>query len=125
MFIICYIRHTMQYSRYINPKLSGVIVKEAVKCGKDNCRCGKGEMHKWYYYLYYRVFENGAWKLKKEYIKSDKVKYLKRKIHKSKQNNRLIHSKFLSNLSILNSTNSFVQGKLSVNELLKSIYEIA
>ena len=23
----------MQYSRYVNPKLSGVIVKEAVKCG--------------------------------------------------------------------------------------------
>lgn len=115
----------MNFSRYSNPKLSGVIVKEAVKCGKDNCRCSKGEMHKWYYYLYYRTFENDAWKLKKEYIKPDKVKYLKRKIHKSKQNNRLMHDKFSSNLSILNNTSSFVQGKLSANEFLKSIYEIA
>lgn len=115
----------MHISRYVNPKLSGVVVKEAVKCGKDNCRCSKGAMHKWYYYLYYRIFENDTWKLKKEYIKPDKVKYLKRKIHKSKQNNKMMHDKFSANLSILNNTNSFVQGKLSANQLLKSIYEIA
>lgn len=57
----------MNLSRYTNPRMTGVVVKEAVKCGKENCHCSRGNLHKWYYYLYYRSFENDKWKLKKQY----------------------------------------------------------
>ena len=43
----------MAYSfRHTEPELAGVLVKEGVCCGKQNCRCVKdGKLHKWYYYL--------------------------------------------------------------------------
>lgn len=115
----------MHFSRYINPRMTGVVVKEAVKCGKDNCRCSKGEMHKWYYYLYYRTFENDKWKLKKEYISQSKAKYLKRKIKALKDNDMQMKSRLSANMTLLNDAVAFTRGNLSGKELLKNIYEIA
>ena len=75
------------YKRYDDPRLTGVVIKEKVRCGKPGCRCNRGLLHKWYYYLYYRQFE-GIWKLKKEYIPRHKVKALKRKIEACKREDR-------------------------------------
>ena len=115
----------MNLSRYTNPRLTGVVIKEAVKCGKKNCRCSKGNLHKWYYYLYYRSFENDKWKLKKKYVSHSKVKYLKRKIKVLKNNDIQMKSRLSANMTVLDDTLAFSRGSLSANELLKSIYEIA
>lgn len=115
----------MFLSRYTNPKLTGVIVKEAVKCGRKDCRCSSGKLHKWYYYLYYRSFENGVWKLKKEYISRNKVKYLRAKIKEMKSNYKATQARLSANMSFLNDTFGFTNGKMSAEDLLKSAYEIS
>lgn len=75
------------YKRYDDPRLTGVVIKEKVRCGKPGCRCNRGLPHKWYYYLYYRQFE-GIWKLRKEYIARHKVKALKREIEGYKREDK-------------------------------------
>lgn len=105
--------------------MTGVVVKEAVKCGKENCRCSKGDLHKWYFYLYFRTFENDKWKLKKEYVSQSKVKYLKRKIKVLKNTDTQMRSRLSANMTLLNDTHAFSKGSMSAKELLKSIYEIA
>jgi len=72
----------MAYSfRHTNPEMTGVIIKEKVRCGKKNCHCvaGKAYYHKWYHYLYWRDNQNGG-VLRKRYIPQGKIKSLKRKI---------------------------------------------
>src|SRR3546814_438510 len=115
----------MNLSRYTNTRMTVVVVKEAVKCGKENCRCSNGNLHKWYYYIYYRSFENEKWKLKKEYSSQSKVKYLKRKIKVLKNNDTQMKVRVSVNMTLLQDTLAFTNGSLSANELLKSIYEIA
>lgn len=75
--------------RYSDPKLAGVIVREAVRCGKRNCRCAQGRPHRWYYYLYYRVPTAEGWKLKKEYVPRDQVRVVRKKIRAAKAQDRM------------------------------------
>lgn len=71
----------MNYQRYMESNLTGVVIKEKVKCGKSNCKCLKGNLHGDYYYHYYRIYRNGAWKLKKEYVLKNEVELLVQKIN--------------------------------------------
>ena len=87
--------------RYKDPKLAGVIIKEAVKCGKPNCRCADGRLHKWYYYLYYRGLVNEGWKLKKEYVPRNKVKYMRRKINRIKSEEKHLKLELQRNILFL------------------------
>lgn len=87
--------------RYKDPKLAGVIIKEAVKCGKSNCKCAKGELHRWYYYLYYRGYVSGEWKLKKEYIPRNRVKYMRKKISQIKSEEKQLKLELLRNTLFL------------------------
>lgn len=87
--------------RYKDPKLAGVIVKEAVKCGKPNCRCARDKLHRWYYYLYYRELVNGEWKLKKEYIPRNRVKYMRRKISQIKSEDKQLKLELGRNILFL------------------------
>jgi len=105
--------------------MTGVVVKEAVKCGKENCHCSRGNLHKWYYYLYYRSFENDKWKLKKEYINHSKVKYLRGKIKAQKNKDIRTRGRLSANPSFLKDTLAYLNGSMSANDLLKSVYEIA
>lgn len=114
----------MYLDRYNNPRLTGVVVKEAVKCGKVNCHCTKGDLHKWYYYLYYRSFENGKWRLKKEYVNRGRVKYLRGKIKELKNKDMATKTKLSANSSLLKNTLEYSKGNMSTESLLKSIYEI-
>lgn len=115
----------MYLARYTNPRLTGVVIKETVRCGKKDCYCHQGEkLHKGYYYLYYRNFENGVWKLKKEYIKKNKVQYLKAKIKELKNREMTTKVKLAENLSLLKNTFNYTRGGISDADLLKSIYEI-
>jgi len=115
----------MNLSRYTNPKLTGIVVKEAVKCGKQNCHCNSGKFHKWYYYLYYRIFENNVWKLKKEYIQQSKVSYLKRKIKELKNKDTATNVKLSANMAFLKDTIGYMKGTISAGDLVKTAYEIA
>ncbi len=77
----------MAYSfRHTNPEMTGVIIKEKVRCGKKNCRCAQGEeyLHKWYNYLYWRDSQNGGI-LRKRYIPKSELAGLKRKIKLEKE----------------------------------------
>lgn len=74
--------------RFDNPRMTGVIVKEAVKCGKPRCKCARGKLHRWYYYLYYREWDGEKWRLRKEYVPKRKVKALRRKIGRWKKRDR-------------------------------------
>lgn len=75
----------MAYSfRHTNPKLAGVIIREKVRCNRPNCRCMRqNKLHRWYYYLYFRDYQNNG-KLKKQYIPRVEVKKLRRKIKSKK-----------------------------------------
>lgn len=115
----------MNLSRYTNPRMTGVVVREAVKCGKANCRCTKGDLHKWYYYLYYRSFDDNKWKLKKEYVSKSKVKYLKGKIKAQKNKDMRTRGRLSANMPFLKDTLAYLNGSMSANDLLKSVYEIA
>lgn len=115
----------MYLARYTNPRLTGVVIKETVRCGKKDCHCVHGEgLHRWYYYLYYRSFDNGTWKLKKEYVKKSKVKYLRAKIKETKNKEIATKVRMSDNLSFLKDTSQYTRGNISVEELLKTIYEI-
>jgi hypothetical protein len=85
--------------------LAGVIIKEAVKCGKSNCKCAKGELHRWYYYLYYRGYVSGEWKLKKEYIPRNKVKYMRKKISQIKSEEKQLKFELQRNTLFLKVVN--------------------
>ena len=68
----------MAYSfKHTNPRLTGVLIKEKVRCGKPNCRCMRhNRLHQWYYYLYWRDY--GV--LRKEYVPRAELVKLRRKI---------------------------------------------
>jgi len=72
----------MAYSfRHTNPRLTGVIIKEKVRCGRKNCRCRReNKLHGWYYYLYWREGKT----LRKSYIPKSDIKRLKRTIKQAK-----------------------------------------
>jgi hypothetical protein len=72
----------MAYSfRHTNPRLTGVIIKEKVRCGRKNCRCVReNKLHGWYYYLYWREGKI----LKKSYIPKTEIDQLKQKIKQAK-----------------------------------------
>ena len=93
----------MAYSfRHTNPELAGVLVKEKVRCGKQNCRCVRRNCpHRWYYYLYWRDYRNNA-VLKKRYIPRNEVQKLRRKLKsaKAKDMEEKVHFKFY--LKLLN-----------------------
>ena len=76
----------MAYSfRHTNSELAGVLIKEKVRCGKQNCRCVRLKRpHKWYYYLYWRDYLNGA-KLRKSYVPKADVGKLRRKMKLAKE----------------------------------------
>jgi uncharacterized protein DUF6788 len=50
-------------------RAKGVVRLEWVRCGRDNCRCARGELHGPYYFRYWREGTLGRRKLRKEYIK--------------------------------------------------------
>lgn len=72
-------------ARFTKPEHTGVVIKEQVKCGKPNCRCASGALHKWYFYHYFRVSNKGKWFLKKRYVPQRKVKELKQVISQTKK----------------------------------------
>lgn len=71
----------MAYSfRHTNPELAGTIIREKVRCNRQNCHCMRlNRLHKWYYYLYWRDYKNRGL-LRKQYIPRNEVRELKRKI---------------------------------------------
>ena len=114
----------MSYTfRYENPRLGGIIIKEAVKCGKPNCRCAKGRPHKWYYYLYWRDYQDRG-QLKKEYIKKDEVNKLKKKIKETTSKDKQIKADLQKNLFLLKLTKLHLKGEIDENyfDQLKGIF---
>lgn len=49
--------------------LPGTVHEQFVRCGKQNCKCARGELHGAYYYHFVRV--NG--KLTKRYLKQNEI----------------------------------------------------
>ena len=115
----------MYLARYFQPKLTGVVIKEAVKCGRRNCRCAEGKPHRWYYYHYFRRFENSVWKLEKQYVPRSKVKYLRRKIRKTKDKENKINKGLTMNAFLLTATNNYIKGKIPKKDYSRVLHEIA
>ena len=103
----------------------GTVIEEGVRCGKPNCRCARGHLHGTYAYLYYRKFENGAWKLKKQYIPRSKVKTVKREISEAKKREKRLIKGSWTNLSLLMATDGFTNGRISGEQYLERLNEIA
>lgn len=74
-------------SKKMLPKIMpGTVHAQYVRCGKDNCRCAKGELHGAYYYHFVRV----GGRLRKRYLKASEVEQMQiacgsRQIEKRKQ----------------------------------------
>lgn len=75
-------------ARPTNSRVTGVVIKERVKCGKPNCKCTRGELHGGYYYHYFRVFKNGKSTLKKNYVPKNNVKKLKQQIKQTRDTDK-------------------------------------
>ena len=114
----------MYQQRYLNPQLTGVILKEGVRCGKPGCRCQDGKLHKWYYYHYFRKNENNRWVLCKEYVPRSKVKYLRKRIRLLKDQEDRLKSQIKSNQMVLRKVKSFLSGKSNFDLLAQFAYEI-
>lgn len=115
----------MTYSfRYINPKLTGIVVKEKIKCGKPNCRCNNGKPHKYYFYHYFRRLLKGVWRLNKQYVPKNKVKYLRKKIKLAKEKENKIKNNLKINVKLLKNTNLFLRRKISTKEYMENLNEI-
>ncbi len=71
----------MAYSfRHTSPELVGVLIKERVRCGKQNCHCvQRKHLHGPYYYCYWRDYQNGGI-LRKRYIPHVEVTELRKNI---------------------------------------------
>jgi hypothetical protein len=54
--------------------LQGTVHTQFVRCGKENCKCARGELHGAYYYHFVRV--DG--KLRKRYLKASKVEEIQK-----------------------------------------------
>ncbi len=50
-------------------KSAGTVHAQFVRCGKQNCKCSRGELHGAYYYHFVRV----GGRLKKRYLKASEV----------------------------------------------------
>ncbi len=85
----------MYLARYNNPKSTGSVVKELVKCGKNNCQCLRGKLHGPYNYHYFRELREGKWLLKKLYVPQGRVHYLKRKIQQIKASENLFKTELI------------------------------
>lgn len=59
---------------------NGGLFIQAVRCGKPNCRCASGDLHKGYYYYIRRV----GGRLKKAYVPKRDVEQLWRLIQQSR-----------------------------------------
>jgi hypothetical protein len=56
------------------PKMmAGTVHAQYVRCGKQNCKCGRGELHGAYFYHFVRV----GGKLRKRYLKAVEVEQIK------------------------------------------------
>lgn len=93
----------MAYSfRHTSPKLAGVIIKEAVRCGKSNCRCMRQKrLHKWYYYLYWRDYENKGI-LRKQYVPKSEILKLRQNIKSAKTKDMKEKQTFKTYINLLN-----------------------
>jgi len=84
--------------RHTSPKLAGVIIEEAVKCGKQNCRCVQGKKHGGYYYLYWREpSDNSSPVLKKQYIKREDAKGLAKSMRRIKEEDKMLKQSLRNN----------------------------
>lgn len=83
--------------RYSNPSLTGVLIKEKVKCGKKNCICNRANLHGPYIYHYFRDFIDGQWLLIKKYVVKSKAPYLRQKIKKVKSRENFYKTQLLEN----------------------------
>ncbi len=50
--------------------VAGTLHAQSKRCGKNNCRCSRGELHGPYHYIYHR--EDG--RLRKQYVRQSEVK---------------------------------------------------
>lgn len=49
-------------------KTPGYITSQMVKCGKDRCKCSRGELHgPYFYYRYWKLYHR-TWIQKKKYV---------------------------------------------------------
>src|SRR5258708_26655759 len=58
---------------------NGGVYEQSVRCGKSNCRCSKGDLHKGLFYYLTRV--NG--KLRKTYVRNADVKEVTNLVEKA------------------------------------------
>ena len=63
--------------------------------------------------------------IEKEYVDRGRVKYLRCKIREMKNKDRVTKVRLSSNDSLLKATLGYSRGSMSVDDLLKTIYEIA
>lgn len=65
-------------------KTPGFVKQYMVKCGKEKCRCYKGELHGPYYYYRYWKLHHKVWKQKKRYVRDNTAEALIHAIEKYK-----------------------------------------
>lgn len=80
----------MYLTRFYNPQAVGYLVAEMVRCGKPTCHCQRGNRHGPYWYLYYRRFEGGAWRLHKRYVKKERLLDVRKALERTKARDRAV-----------------------------------
>jgi len=72
------------------PKMSteianGGIFEQSIRCGKPNCRCANGDMHRGYYYFIFRTVQG---RLRKRYVPKSMVTMLQNLVAESRTERR-------------------------------------
>lgn len=66
-------------------KTPGFIESQMVKCGKDRCKCSRGELHGLYFYYRYWKLHHKVWIQKKKYISKAEAEKLTKAINSYKE----------------------------------------
>jgi hypothetical protein len=90
--------------------LNGGVYQQLVRCGKSNCRCASGDLHKGYYYYIRRV--NG--RQRKTYVPKQEVQAVSKLVRDSRAARQVEKSIQVSNDELLATLREQMHGNDSV-----------
>lgn len=97
---------------------NGGLYQQAVRCGKANCHCATGDLHKGYYYYIRRV--NG--RQRKTYVPKHKVKTLSKLVADVRAARQAEKRLQVGNGQLLSAFREQLQGNDSVIEKLADLF---
>lgn len=94
---------------------NGGVYAQSVKCGKRNCKCSRGELHRGLYYFFTRI--NG--KLIKTYVRKSQVKELSELVSQAMRDRKHIRQASKESTELLRELRAALRERQSLINSLK------